>query len=198
MKKILTALVVVILVYVASPYAAVALVMRAVSQGDEDALASRIDFEALRASITQQLQARMARPGEAADPAAGTMLPTLVNSFVTPRGFATMLRASTDQPVAGTPVEAGAPPSPARRANFEDLEVGWFFFTGPARFEVHSKRGNMILEPRGAWWRVVDLELPPQERGPELQMPRIEPPISTEPPELETPDFGAPSAPSGS
>jgi hypothetical protein len=196
-KKILAALAVVILAYVASPYAAVALVMRAVSQGDEDALASRIDFASLRASITEQLQARMARPGQA-DDSARMMLPTLVNSFVTPQGFATMLRASTDPPLAGAPVGAGsASPSPAR-ANFGDLEVGWFFFTGPARFEVHSKRGNLVLEPRGAWWRVVDLELPPQERGPELQMPRIEPPISTEPPELETPDFGAPSAPAGS
>jgi hypothetical protein len=189
-KKILAALVVAILAYAASPYAAVALVMRAVSQGDEEALAARIDFDALRTSLTQQLEARMARPGEPADPAR-MMLPTLVNSFVTPRGFASMLRARTEVEVAGEAAEGEAAASrPA--LDLEDLEIGWFFFTGPARFEVHSRRGNLVLEPRGVWWKVVDVKLPPQERGPALQTPRVEPPVATEAPELETLDFGTP------
>jgi hypothetical protein len=191
-KKILAALVVAILAYAASPYAAVALVMRAVSQGDEDALASRIDFESLRASLTQQFETRLERPGEPANPAR-MMLPTLVNSFVTPRGFATMLRARTEtQPAAG---QDGAE-APSAEMNFGDLEIGWFFFTAPSRFEVHSRRGNLVLEPRGAWWKVIDFQLPTQDAGPLLQMPRIEPPVVAEPPEmpeLETPDFGAPA-----
>ncbi len=190
MKKILAALIVVVLAYLASPYAAVALVMRAVNRGDEEALASRIDFEALRASLTQQLEVRMARPGEPADPAR-MMLPTLVNSFVTPRGFTTLLRTRSGQPLEGAAASTGASAVPPMEIG--DLEIGWFFFTAPTRFEVHSRRGNMILEPRGVWWRVVDLELPPQERGPALRMPRIEPPIVSEPPQLETPNFGAPS-----
>lgn len=188
MKKLLAALVVAILAYIASPYAAVALVMRAVTQGDEDALASRIDFDALRTSLTQQLEARMARPGEPTD-GARMMLPTIVNSFVTPRGFATMLRGAQSEASPGdAPADAEAAGTPK---GLGDLEIGWFFFTGPTRFEVHSRRGNMVLEPRGAWWRVVDLKLPTQERGPLLRTPPVEPPLVVEPPELETPDFGA-------
>jgi hypothetical protein len=193
-NKLLAALVVLVLVYVGSPYAAVALVMRAVSRGDEEALASRIDFVALRASLTEQIQTRMSRPGEQPDPLRQTLLPTLVNSYVTPRGFATMLRNRGDLSMGGAaPVDGGAsPPAP----DFGDLDLGWFFFTRPTRFEVESRMGTLVLEPRSAWWRVVDVRLPASS-GMAFPMPtpRIESPSTPmPPPDLEVPDFGTPPA----
>ena len=192
MKKLLAALVLALLAYVASPYAALALVMRAATQDDEAALSSRVDFEALRASLTQQLEARMNRPG-GSDPGA-SMLPMLVNTYVTPRGLSMMLRSRTEPPVSGPEVSGSA----ASSASLGNLELDWIFFTGPTRFEVHSRRGVLVLEPRGLWWRVVDLRLPPTQVGPAPRTPPIEPPVATEAPDLEVPDFGASSPASGS
>jgi hypothetical protein len=180
LKKLVAALVLVVLAYVASPYAAVALVARAVTHEDEDALASRIDFDSVRASLTEQLQARIA-PGEAPNP----MLPTLLSSFVTPRGVAMLLRRGAEP---GGPPGVAAPPS---APTLEDVE--WFFFTRPTRFEVQSRMGSLILEPRGVWWRVVDVKLPAVLPGMVVETPRLEPPPVSDAPELEVPDFGAPS-----
>jgi hypothetical protein len=192
-KKLLAALAVVVLAYLGSPYAAVALVMRAASQADEEALASRIDFDALRASLSEQITTRMNRPGEPPSPM-GQMLPALLNSYVTPRGFATMLRNRGDLSMGGAPPVDGGPAQAGM--NFGDLDLSWFFFTRPGRFEVESRMGTLILEPRRAWWRVVDLKLPPSS-GVAFPMgtPRVEPPsVPAVPPELEVPDFGTPAA----
>ena len=175
MKKLLIALVALALLYVASPFAALALIMRAAQQSDEQALASRVDFEALRTSLSQQFETRLARPGENVDPAQRMMINTVINGFASPRGVAMLLRNGGRLSLGGqqeSGVDASGSEAKPPRASLDDLELRWIFFTRPTRFEVQSRIGDMVLEPRGIWWRLVDWRLPQRDARSGGEAPR--------------------------
>jgi hypothetical protein len=180
-KKLLLALVAVVGLYVASPYVAVALLLRAANQADEGSLASRVDFDAIRTSLSEQFEARMVKPGESIDPMQRMMLNTMISGFASPRGVAMLLRNRGQMtPTPDEPVGAGGSGSkpdgaPRPRFGLDDLDLDWFFFTSPMRFEAQSRGGALVLEPRGLWWRLVDVKLPPRERGSEPPPADVDP-----------------------
>lgn len=177
MKKITLAAAVAAIALVASayayPYYALHQMKTAIAERNVDALASHVDFPALRESIKGQLEKTMADSIKAAtasdNPFAAmgqamvtTMLGKMVDAMVSPEGVAAMVSKSA----VGADTDKGVPAAGAQeKADYSVAYAGWDKFVVRAKTGGDEK-GGLVLQRHGLWnWKLSAIELTPAVAG---------------------------------
>lgn len=162
---------------IAMPWITVSQIRTAAQDRDGQALAQHVDFDSVRASLKDQLNAlvlrKMGNEGKELNPLAALVAPLagavvnkMVDAYATPAGVAQLLAGDT-------PREAG--PSPQENTNAgpgstdEDgprRAKASMAYRGMNRFVVtsHGRRGDtqFVLGRRGLTWKLTEIILPPQ------------------------------------
>jgi hypothetical protein len=167
--------------YLGSPFFAFRALSEAADAGDTARLERLVDFPRLRASLKDQLNARLigslqgGSVGDGPFGALGALLgPTIVDrvveATVTPTGVAAIVRSGR-APVtdAAPPTQAPPEPPPTPAAPAKDSRDTRFAYDGLNRFRVTTTVKEApdsplgwVLERRGLiGWRLVAIELPP-------------------------------------
>jgi Protein of unknown function (DUF2939) len=155
--------VVLLLVYVASPYFSFWRLTTALRSGDSAAVSSRIDFPAVRASLKKQLVARFARAttGHKRWSNLGpTLIDTIVDAYATPEGIAALL----SNPGALRNLQS---PQHFRFSSGNGVDwskIKYAFFTGPRSFVVEREGIKLRFRFKALGWQLNDLDLGLGER----------------------------------
>ena len=178
MKKIALAAAVAAIALVASayasPYYALHQMKTAIADHNVDALASHVDFPALRDSIKSQLEKTMGDSIQAAtasdNPFAAmgqamvtAMLGKMVDTMVSPEGVAAMVSksavgAEADQ---NSPAAGGA----QEKTDYSVAYAGWDKFVVRAK-AAGDEKGGLVLQRHGLWnWKLSAIELTPAVAG---------------------------------
>ena len=183
---IVGAIVLLLLLYIASPYYAFWRFTTALRTRDAAALEQRVDFQALRKSMKQQLNARIAelRPRnpkrqkvfDALSNAFGSSaLDSIVDQYLTPEGLAAFLASPkaasdiaagrvpqlADAPTAGPGTDAVPETGVARGLLGPDIDwsrVRYAFFTGPRDFLIDVDGAKLRFRLRGLRWQLRGVE----------------------------------------
>lgn len=180
-RWIVWALLLLLALYIASPYYAFWRFTVALRSGDAAQLERAVDFAAVRKSMKQQLNVRIAalRPQNPkrqkmfdtlSDALGSQVVDSLLDAYLTPEGLAAFLanpKVPGDTPAPPTDAApsgnapAIAPENPAqamgRRVNWSN--VHYAFFTGPRDFLVDVAGTKLRFRFNGLRWRVRELEL---------------------------------------
>ncbi|CAN5581606.1 hypothetical protein BH18VER1_BH18VER1_13720 [soil metagenome] len=170
-----------LLFYVASPYYAFWRFTTALRERDAAAIEHRVDFPALRKSMKQQLNARIAelRPKNPkrqklfdtlSNAFGSSALDSIVDAYLTPEGLAAFL-ANPKLPntiaaaPAGGPPATGAvePPETGVGRSLLGPDIDWSrvryaFFTGPRDFLVDVDGTKLRFRLRGLTWQLRGVE----------------------------------------
>ncbi|PSJ46528.1 hypothetical protein C7H85_07825 [Zobellella endophytica] len=158
----------------AAPWLTVYQIRDAADRRDSLALAGHVEFDSVRQSLKEQLNARMLReldgeleqsPLAALGAAfANLVVDGLVDSYVTPAGIEQLMRG--EPPAPGIP-DSSPPPAPGepaaeRRKPFSDARMGYRSFN---RFVVTltddgGKEAEFVLSRRGLGWKLTAILLP--------------------------------------
>jgi Protein of unknown function (DUF2939) len=157
----------------ASPYYALHQMKNAIAERNVDALASQVDFPALRGSIKRQLEKTMGDSIQAAtasdNPFAAmgqamvtTMLGKMVDAMVSPEGVAAMVSKSA----VGADANKGTSDTGAQeKADYSVAYAGWDKFVVRAKTGGDEK-GSLVLQRHGLWnWKLSAIELTPAVAG---------------------------------
>lgn len=158
----------------ASPYYALHQIKTAVAARDAEALASHVDFPALRDSVKTQLEANMASSIAAVagsdnpfaalgQSIAGAMLGKMVDAMVSPAGVVALVNKSAVSPQAQADDSAPAEGKQAK-ADYAAGYAGLNTFI--VRAKEGDKEGGLVLERHGIWgWKLSGIELAPAVAG---------------------------------
>ncbi|WP_445401021.1 DUF2939 domain-containing protein [Zobellella sp. An-6] len=168
---------------VAAPWLTVYQIREAADHRDSRALAEHVEFDSVRQSLKDQLNARMLRelgddirqnPLAALGAAlANTVVDGLVDTYVTPAGIEQLMRGETPAPGIprrepppagngnGNGGDAGGPKT-ERRKPFSDARMGYrslnhFVVT---MTDDSGKQAEFILSRRGLGWKLTAIVLP--------------------------------------
>ncbi|MBL1376584.1 DUF2939 domain-containing protein [Zobellella iuensis] len=164
---------------VAAPWITVYQIREAADNRDGRALAEHVEFDSVRQSLKDQLNARMLRelgddirqnPLAALGAAfANVVVDGLVDTYVTPAGIEQLMRGETpapgiprsEPPPAGNGNDTGKP-GPERRKPFSDAAMGYrslnhFVVT---MTDDSGKQAEFILSRRGLGWKLTAIVLP--------------------------------------
>lgn len=156
-----------------SPYLALQQMRAAAARGDAEALAARVDFPALRASVKVGVQARLigrgrldeegrpTRAGSMGAAVAGALLGPMVDALITPASLARLLQG-VPPATAGLPASAPAPEVAAQRLEtrmaYEHLNRFVFSIRPLGEDEEPVE---LVLYRRDLFgWQLVELRLP--------------------------------------
>jgi hypothetical protein len=157
----------------ASPYYALHQIKTALAERNAEALATHVDFPALRASVKAQLEASMARSIEATagsgnplavlgQSIASAMLGKMVDTMVSPAGVVALVNKSAVSPQAGAEgdADAAAPADGAqKKAGYTAGYAGVNTFVVRTR-EGRSEDGALVLQRHGVWdWKLSSIEI---------------------------------------
>lgn len=180
---IIGALVLALLLYIASPYYAFWRFTVAIRSGDAAHLSTAVDFVSLRKSLRKQLNARIAalRPQNPkrqrmfdtlSSALGGQVVDSLLDAYLTPEGLAAFLANPKlpSETAAAAPPPNGAPPADApliapetstpgigRRIDWS--KVHYAFFTGPRDFLVDLEGTKLRFRFSGLRWKLRAIEL---------------------------------------
>lgn len=166
---------------IAAPWITVHQIKTAVQARDGQALAEHVDFDSVRQSLKDQINATVLRKmggdnGQALNPLAalvaplaGALVDKTVDAYVTPAGVAQLLAGrepdAAPSPPSTAPGSASAP-APAGDGAAQPLAGASMGYRGMARFVIttHGKAGEtqFILARRGLAWKLAEIILPPQ------------------------------------
>jgi len=164
--------------FIATPWITVHQISAAVQARDAQALAEHVDFESVRQSLKDQMNARVLH-GMASDdgqalnplaalvaPLAGAVVDKMVDAYITPAGVAQLMAghrpsASAQEPEGGassTPDAQGEARKPLADADMGYRSLGRFVVT------AHGRQGDtqFVLGRRGLGWKLTEIILPPQ------------------------------------
>jgi Protein of unknown function (DUF2939) len=149
---------VVVLIYAASPYFSFWRFTVAIQSRDAAAINSRVDFPAVRASLKRQLVARFAKATNTHKRWSNlgpTLIDVIIDAYVTPEGIAALL---------SNPEALRNLKSPRQfrftLGNNPDLsKVKYAFFTGLRSFVVDCDGIKLRFHFTGSGWRLYDLDL---------------------------------------
>lgn len=175
MKKITIAASVAVIAFAASayasPYYALHQIKTALAERNAEALATHVDFPALRASVKAQLEAGMARSIEATagsgnplavlgQSIASAMLGKMVDTMVSPAGVVALVNKSAVSPQAGAEGDADAPADGAqKKARYTAGYAGVNTFVVRTK-EGSSQDGALVLQRHGVWnWKLSSIEI---------------------------------------
>lgn len=163
--------------FIAMPWITVSQIRTAAQARDGQALSQHVDFNSVRASLKDQINALVLRKmgNEGKDlnplaalvaPLAGAVVNKMVDAYATPSGVAQLLAgdqprtAETDQPASTGAVPNSAGEEPSQRAKSS------MAYRGMDRFVVttHGRQGDtqFVLGRRGFTWKLTEIILPPQ------------------------------------
>lgn len=158
----------------ASPYYALHQIKTAVAERNAAALASHVDFPALRASVKTQLEAAMAGSIQAAtggdnpfaamgQAIAGAMMGKMVDAMVSPAGVFALVNKSAVSPQAGAQDGSGAGAT-RQKADYAAGYTSWDTFA--VRSKDGTQEGALILQRHGVWgWKLSGIEIAPAVAG---------------------------------
>jgi hypothetical protein len=174
-KLIVSIVVALLLIYAASPYYSIWRFGEALRAHDMDALAARVDFDAVRGSLKQQIRdhflgvlakKKKDRLAQFLTAAADDPLGRLIDAYVTPEGLAAII--SDPAPIKNASSLSSLPSLDGSRGEIDWSKAHHAFFTSPRDFAVDHQRIKLRFRFNGLGWKLhaLDLELPatkPQE-----------------------------------
>src|SRR5436190_2624892 len=169
--KLIAIVAALLLLYAASPYYSVWRFGEALRGHDMDALAARVDFDAVRGSLKQQIRNHFLgvvaknkqknRLAEFLVSSENSPLDQLVDAYVTPEGLAAII--SNPNPIRNASSLSSIP-----SADSSPKEVDWSkgrraFFTSPRDFAIDREDIKLSFRFTGLGWKLhaLDLHLPP-------------------------------------
>ena len=158
-----------LLLYAISTYYSLWRCSQALRAHNLDALSTRVDFPAVRASFKQQVRDhflgklankktnRIAQIITSSEP---SLLDQLVDAYVTPEGIAALI--SNPAPIKSATSFPSPPTFQADRPAIDWTKFGHAFFTGPRDFAVDYEGLKLCFRFNGVGWRLhtLDLQLP--------------------------------------
>lgn len=159
--------------FIAAPWITVHQIKTAAQARDAQALAEHVDFDSVRQSLKDQINARVVH-GMAGDggqalnplaalvaPLAGAVVDKMVDAYITPAGVAQLMagreKADASAPQGG---DTGSKPE-ARDKPLAGADMG---YRGLSRFVVtaHGRGGDtqFVLARRGLGWKLAEIILP--------------------------------------
>jgi len=168
--KVVVLFVALLVLYAASPYYAIWRFSEALRAHDMNALSARVDFNAVRGSLKQQIRdhflgvltkKKKDRLVQFLAANTGDPLDQLIDSYITPEGLAAII--SDPAPIKNASSISSLPSldrSP-RQIDWSKLRKG--FFTSPRGFAVEHEGIKLRFRFNGVGWKLhtLDLQLPP-------------------------------------
>jgi len=167
--KLIAVFAVLVLLYVASPYYSVWRFGEALRTHDMNALSARVDFNAVRGSLKQQIRdhflgvlnkKKKDRLAQFLAANAGDPLDQLIDAYITPEGLAAIIANPG-------PIKNASSLSSLPSLDRSQKEIDWAkgrraFFTGPRDFAVENEGIKLIFRFNGLGWKLhsLDLQLP--------------------------------------
>jgi DUF2939 family protein len=176
-KFVVAVLAALILVYLASPYYSIWRFGEALRTHDMEGLSARIDFNAVRGSLKQQIRdhflgvlkkKKKDRLAQFLGANAGDPLDQLIDSYITPEGLAAIISDPAPikkaNSISSLPGIAGAQPHEIDWSKFRRV-----FFTSPRDFAVDHEGIKLRFRFNGLGWklRTLDLQLEPKAETPQ-------------------------------
>jgi hypothetical protein len=150
--------IVLLLVYGASPYFSVWRFTVAIKSGDSEAINSRVDFPAVRASLKKQLIARFAQAPTKHKRwfnIGPTLIDAIVDAYATPDGIAALV----SNPGALKNLQAPQRFHLPAGKNGDVLKLQHAFFTGPRTFVLNHEGIRLRFRFKGLGWQLEDIDL---------------------------------------
>ena len=168
-------LVILAVFWFSGPFAAIHGLRKALAARDASALATHVDFVALRSNLSPQLEDRIARGisarlggghGGMVDKAAKAISDNAVNAMATPAGIGVLLQGDTlYRQASGDTIGNGAVKQPRPADPFADTH-GRFESISRYSTTLATDGGDVgyVFEPRGLRWKITNIRLPqPQQ-----------------------------------
>jgi hypothetical protein len=168
--KLIAAIVVaLLLIYVASPYYSIWRFGGALRAHDMAALAARVDFNAVRGSLKQQIRnhflgvltkKKKDRLAQFLTAATDNPLDRLIDAYVTPEGLAALI--TDPAPLKNATSLASLPGVDGSRKEIDWSKARHAFFTSPRDFAIDHEGIKLRFRFNGLGWKLhaIDLQLP--------------------------------------
>ena len=159
-----------LLVYAASPYYSVWRFGEALRAHDMEALAARVDFDAVRGSLKQQIRdhflgvlakKKKDRLAQFLSASTDNPLDRLIDAFVTPEGLAALI--ADPAPIkSATSLSSLLPSADGSRKEIDWSKARHAFFTSPRDFAIDHEGIKLRFRFDGLGWKLhaLDLQLP--------------------------------------
>ena len=155
--------------YVASPYYSVWRFGEALRAHDMDALAARVDFDAVRGSLKQQIRdhflavlakKKKDRLAQFLTASTDNPLDRLIDAYVTPEGLASII--SDPAPIRNASSLSSLPSVDGSRTEIDWSKARRAFFTSPRDFALDHEGIKLRFRFNGLGWKLhaLDLQLP--------------------------------------
>lgn len=159
-----------LLLYAASPYYSVWRFGQVLRAHDMDALAARVDFDAVRGSLKQQIRdhflgvlakKKKNRLAEILTSSERSPLDQLIDAYVTPEGLAALI--SDPAPIKNATSISSLPSMAGSRKEIDWSMARHAFFTSPRDFAVDHEGIKLRFRCNGLGWKLhaIDLQLAP-------------------------------------
>jgi Protein of unknown function (DUF2939) len=167
--KFAAVLAVLILCYVASPYYSVWRFGEALRRHDLPALSARVDFNAVRGSLKQQIRdhflgvlakKKKDRLAQFLAANAGDPLDQLIDAYITPEGLAAII--CDPAPIKNASSLSSLPSLDGSRKEIDWTKARHAFFISPRDFAVEHEGIKLVFRFNGLGWKLhtLDLQLP--------------------------------------
>jgi DUF2939 family protein len=152
--------------YVASPYYSVWRFGEALRAHDMDALAARVDFEAVRGSLKQQIRdhflgvlakKKKDRLAQLLTASTDNPLDRLIDAYVTPEGLASII--SDPAPIRNASSLSSLPSVDGSRKEIDWSKARRAFFTSPRDFALDHEGIKLRFRFNGLGWKLYALDL---------------------------------------
>ena len=147
-----------LLLYGASPYFSFWRFTVALRSGDRAAISSRVDFPAIRTSLKKQLVARFAHAASGHKRWSNlgpTLIDAIVDAYATPDGIAAIL----SNPGALKNLQTLHEFRFSAGKNVNWLKIKYAFFTGPRSFVVDREGLKLRFRFTGLGWQLNEIDL---------------------------------------
>jgi hypothetical protein len=165
-KIIISVAVALLLVYAASPYYSVWRFGEALRAHDLDALSARVDFDAVRGSLKQQIRdhflgvlakKKKNRLAEFLTSSEQSPLDQLIDAYVTPEGLFSII--SNPAPIKNASSLSSLPSVGGSRREIDWSKARQAFFTSPRDFAVDHEGIKLRFRFNGLAWKLHALDL---------------------------------------
>jgi hypothetical protein len=168
-KRIAAIAAALLLIYAASPYYSVWRFGEALRAHDMDALAARVDFDAVRGSLKQQIRdhflgvlakRKKDRLAQFLTASADNPLDRLIDAYITPEGLAALI--ADPAPIRNASSLSSLPGIDGSRKEIDWSKACHAFFTSPRDFAIDHEGLKLRFRFNGLGWKLhaLDLQLP--------------------------------------
>jgi Protein of unknown function (DUF2939) len=168
-KLALAIAVALLLIYAASPYYSIWRFGEALRAHDMDALAARVDFDAVRGSLKQQIRdhflgvlakKKKDRLAQFLTASTDNPLDRLIDAYITPEGLAALI--ADPAPLKNASSLSSLPGIDGSRKEIDWFKARHAFFTSPRDFALDHEGIKLRFRFNGLGWKLhaLDLQLP--------------------------------------